>query len=197
MNQNQSTAVAVPQQAQTKIKTGAEGDGQDITILSVAQALERPGLERVESVVRIPADYQYAIPRWVHQNEITEKDIIVKRGSGSFHAVADKVGLTIDGYDYVNRVLGASFFLPEFVHDENGDMRRNPIHRKDYIYLRLAAVWYTPVGQLVYASEDVEVDFRLAVHGVARNVEEREAGHAGRAGRMGCHGQPDDRTVAR
>lgn len=161
----QSTALAAQQgqtAIQTKVKQGADGDGQDITVLSVSQALERPGLERIETVVVIPPDYQYAIPKWIHQNEVTENDVIVKRGSGSFVAVGDKVGLTIDGYDYVNRVVGTSFFLPNFVHDEMDEARKNPIHRKDYIYLRLAAVWYTPLGQLVYASEDVEVDFRLA-----------------------------------
>ncbi len=161
---DQSTALAAPAQRaiQTKVKTGSDGDGQDITVLAVSEALERQGLERIETIVRIPADYQYAIPKWVHQNDVTENDIIVKRGSGSYVAIGDKVGLTIDGYDYVNRVLGASFFLPEYVHDEHDEPKRNPIHRKDYIYLRLACVWYTPLGQLVYASEDVEVDFRLA-----------------------------------
>jgi hypothetical protein len=159
----QSTALAQrqQQQVQTKIKRGADGDGQDITILAVSEALERDGLERVESVVVVPADYQYAIPKWIHPNDLKEDDVVVKR-SERMIAVGDKVGLTIDGYDYLNRVLGASFFLPEFVHDEDGNQKRNPIHRKDYIYERLACVWYTPVGQLVYATEDIEVDFRLA-----------------------------------
>lgn len=158
---NQTTALAEKPAPQTKVKVGADGDGQDLTLLSVQAALDKPGLERIESVVRVPADYQYAIGRWVHPNDVTDHDVVLRRGS-SMVEIADKVGLTIDGYDYLNRVLGISFFLPEYVHDEADNVRRNPIHRKDYIYLRLAAVWYTPFGQLVYASEDVEVDFRLS-----------------------------------
>jgi hypothetical protein len=72
-----------------------------------------------------------------------------------------KVGITSDGYDYLNRVVGVTFFLPEIVHDEQGRARANPIHRKDYIYLRMGAVWYTPLGQLIAATEDVETDYNL------------------------------------
>jgi hypothetical protein len=122
------------------------GDAQDMRILNIAG---RSDVERIETVVKIPADYQY---------EIKRKGI--KDANGNWVDEA-KVGLTADAYDYLNRVIGVTFFMPEWVHDQEGKQQRNPIHRKDYIYLRLGAVWYTPLGQLVSATEDVEVDFNL------------------------------------
>jgi hypothetical protein len=118
-----------------------------VDILSIADGGE---LERYETEITIPADYQYAIP-------IKGK----KLPNGDWDNTAAKIGIAADGYDYVNRILGASFFLPEWVHDEQGNPQRNPIHRKDYIYLRMGAVWYNPTGALQLATEDVEVDFNL------------------------------------
>jgi len=128
-------------------ETTAVEAAQDVSILSIAN---REDVERIETSVTIPADFQYAI-----------KQRGTKNPDGSWAPDRFKVGISADGYDYLNRVVGASFFLPEFVHDEKGERQRNPIHRKDYIYLRLACVWYTPLGQLTMASEDVEVDFNL------------------------------------
>lgn len=116
--------------------------GGDIQTLAVAG---RDDVERVEASVTIPPDYQYAISRW---NSATRQKEL-------------KVGLTADAYDYINRALGASFYMPSWVHDEAGERQRNPIHRKDYIYLRLAIVYYNPLGQLVLSTEDVEVDFQM------------------------------------
>jgi hypothetical protein len=120
---------------------------QDVTLISIAG---RKGVERFETVVTLPAQFQYEIKRKGS-----------RQADGSWAPDTFKVGITADGYDYLNRVLGASFFLPEWVHDEQGKPQRNPIHRKDYIYLRLGCVWYTPLGQLIMATEDVEVDFNL------------------------------------
>lgn len=121
---------------------------QDLRLMTVAGRADK-SLERFETVVTIPPEFQYAI---------TKRG---KRATDDLPAIPDetKVGLTVDAYDYLNRVVGATFFLPEKVHDENGVLQLNPIHRKDYIYLRMGAVWYTPLGQLVSAVEDVEVDF--------------------------------------
>lgn len=126
---------------------GAEA-AQDLRVMTVAGRADK-SLERFETVVTIPADYQYAITK--RGKQATER----------YPAIPDetKVGLTVDGYDYLNRVVGATFFLPEKVHDEKGVLQLNPIHRPDYIYLRMGAVWYTPLGQLVSAVEDIEVDF--------------------------------------
>lgn len=110
----------------------------------------RGEVERFETEVTIPADFQYAIPIRGKRNP-----------DGTWDNNAAKIGLTADGYEYLNRVLGVSFFLPDMVHDAEGKMSPNPIHRKDYIYLRLGAVWYNPMGQLCLATEDVEVDFNL------------------------------------
>jgi hypothetical protein len=120
---------------------------QDLAIMNIAG---RDDVERIETTVTIPADFQYEIKRKGQ-----------KLADGGWAPDSYKVGITADGYDYLNRVVGASFFLPEWVHDEQGKQQRNPIHRKDYIYLRLACCWYTPLGQLIMATEDVEVDFNL------------------------------------
>lgn len=141
----QSNAVATTDQRR-QIQTGTDGSAQDLMILEAA--VTPHGLRRHVSVIMVPPDYQYKIPR---------RELVNGQWTTTF-----SVGLTIDGYDYINRSLGATFFLPEYVHDENDQPHRNPIHRKDYIYLRMGAVWYTPLGQLVSHVEDVEVDFRLA-----------------------------------
>jgi hypothetical protein len=136
-------AVMAVAQHQSQALEPVDG-AQDLAIQSIAG---RDDVERIETVVTIPEDYQYAISRKVKDGDTWRTEY--------------KVGLTADAYDYLNRVIGVSFFLPEWVHNEQGEKQRNPIHRKDYIYLRLGAVWYTPLGQLVMATEDVEVDFNL------------------------------------
>lgn len=133
-------AITVRQQ-----ETQMAAAGQDVKVLSIAS---RSDVERIETVVSIPADYQYEIKRKVKDSQ----------GNWSEEA---KVGLTADAYDYLNRVIGVTFFMPEFVHDAQDQVHRNPIHRKDYIYLRLTGVWYNPLGQLLSNTEDVEVDFNL------------------------------------
>lgn len=149
-NPNEQPQIAPPQTPGAMALTRANQQtaveaAQDITILAIAG---RPDVERIETSVMIPADYQY---------EIKVKG--AKLPNGQWAPDRFKVGIAADGYDYLNRVLGASFFLPEWVHDEHGQSQRNPIHRADYIYLRLGCVWYTPLGQLVMATEDVEVNF--------------------------------------
>jgi hypothetical protein len=111
-------------------------------------------LERIVTEMTIPPDFQYVIPKWTKTGSRPNGDPIFTKEVG-------KVGISADGYDYLNRALGASFYFPRFVNDENGKEMLNPIHRKDYIYLRMGIVYYTPVGQLVSQMEDIEVDFRL------------------------------------
>lgn len=65
-----------------------------------------------------------------------------------------------DGYDYLNRVAGVDLLVPEFVHDQDGQRQPNPIHRRDYVYLRMVGIWRNDVGQLTTYREDVEVDFQ-------------------------------------
>lgn len=104
-------------------------------------SVSQPDVERIETFVTIPANFQY--------------EIAGKKGEPA------RLALTSDGYDYINRSLGATFFLPDWVPDEKGDLVRNPIHRPDYIYMRMGAVWRTDNGQLVGATEDLEVDFKM------------------------------------
>lgn len=97
-------------------------------------------VERFEQAVVIPPIYQYSISRY---------------------GQAPKVMLTSDAYDYINRTMGVQLFQPEWVHDENGERVRNPIHRPDYIYIRMIGIYRNDLGQLVSYREDVEVDFKL------------------------------------
>lgn len=143
-------ATAPPQTPQAQMKALQEhNEAQDLHVRATART-ESGDLERVEATITIPPDFQYRIPIKG-----------VRNPDGSWNNDMAKVGLTVDAYDYLNRVVGASFFLPAMVHDENDVVRHNPIHRKDYMYLRMGCVWYTPTGQLVLATEDVEVDFNL------------------------------------
>lgn len=162
--EGQAAAAAEAQGGALAVQEGAKPASRvadRMRVLAVAGA-DGKELERVELSVTIPAEYQYAITHWKKAGDVTDADYVVRRGeSGGWVEVSDKTGVTADGYDYLNRALGASFFMPQYVHDEQGEQRRNPIHRKDYIYLRLAAVYYNPLGQLVMTTEDVEVDFTL------------------------------------
>ena len=107
---------------------------------NVLQAMKIGEVERFEQGVVIPAIYQYAISRY---------------------GQAPKVMLTSDAYDYINRTMGVQLYQPDWVHDENGERVRNPIHRPDYIYIRMLGIYRNDLGQLVSYREDVEVDFKL------------------------------------
>lgn len=121
---------------------------EDLDKLIIRDVHGRLDLEKYDVPVVVPADFQYTIPKW-------------EKIDGKWQKTVGAVGLTSSGYEYLNRVLGASFFLPDMVPDESGNLVRNPIRRRngDYFYLRMAAVWYSPIGQLVMATEDIEVDF--------------------------------------
>jgi hypothetical protein len=120
---------------------------QDLSVRSVAH---RGDVERVEATITIPPDYQYAIPKW-EKDDVTNKWV----------KTVGSVGITADGYEYLNRVVGCTFYLPDLVPDREGRMARNPIVQKDYIRLRMGAVWYNALGQLIGNIEDVESDFNL------------------------------------
>jgi hypothetical protein len=109
-------------------------------VLSVAHNDE---VERIEQSVVLPPIYQYSISRYGQQ---------------------PRVMVTSDGYDYLNRSMSVQLHQPEWVNDESGQKVRNPIHRADYIYLRMIGIWYNDLGQLVSYREDVEVDFKLVYH---------------------------------
>lgn len=143
--------------------------GGGIHVQSVAL---RGDIERVETSVTLPATFQYVI--------MARKKV---NGQWVDDPEKSKVGITADGYDYLNRVLGVSFWLPDFVPDEKGDLVRNPIHRSDYIYLRMGAVWYNEAGQLVAATEDLEVDYRQVY--LSARLEDRDSEVL-----LDDHGQP-------
>jgi hypothetical protein len=130
-------------------------DSSAVAVSGGTTTLELPGrevlayatlpnnIDRIEQVVRLPPIFQYAISRY---NQPT------------------KVMITADGYDYLNRVLGVQLYQPEYVSDEHGKQQRNPIHRADYIYLRMVGIWYNDIGQMVSYQEDVEVNYKLVYH---------------------------------
>jgi hypothetical protein len=148
MSETDEKAVATRDEGNLLVPPEADDTEASVVITEVA---ERGDVMRFETFVWLPPTFQYVIPR---------------RGKRDDDG-PEKVGITADGYDYLNRSMGVSFFLPDFVPDEKGELVRNPIHRPDYIYLRMTALWYTEVGQLVAATEDLEVDFKN-VHQAAR-----------------------------
>jgi len=120
------------------------------TDIALAAYAEGRDLERIVAEITIPPDFQYVITKNVKDDRTNQ-----------WHKEVAKVGITADGYEYLNRALGASFWFPKWVHDEQGEPKRNPIHRPDYIYLRIGIVYYNPLGQRISTIEDVEVDFKL------------------------------------
>ena len=112
--------------------------------------IKQGGIHIVRAEVTIPAHFQYRVPAGKKEDPNTGKKVD-----------AFKVGVTADGYDFLNRFVGVQFLVPDFIHDENGERVRNPIHRKDYIYERMVGIWYNDLGQLQAYSEDLEVDFQI------------------------------------
>ena len=140
--EGQARALALRQEQRVSV-----AENVDMTALL---AREDKSLERIETIVTVPADFQYRIPMRGQKNP-----------DGSWNNDAAKVGLTVDGYDYLNRVIGVSFFLPHEVADRDGKMQPNPIIRDDQIRMLMGAVWYTPLGQAVMHVEPVEVNYQL------------------------------------
>lgn len=136
----QSTAVAKREEPKADIALPLHDSGTSVT---------RGDVTMTPAVVRIPKHHQYKISIGRTQD-----------ADGSWRD-AYRVGVTADGYDNVNRVVGAQFIVPEYIHDEKGERVRNPIHRADYIYMRLIAIWYNDLGQMQAYSEDLEVDYKI------------------------------------
>lgn len=110
--------------------------------------ITKGGIHIVRAEVTVPVHYQYAIS--AGRKKVGDDWVDVQR-----------VGLTADGYDHINRFTGIQFLVPEFIHDEHGNQLRNPIHRSDYIYERMVAIWYNDLGQMQAYSEDLEVDYQV------------------------------------
>lgn len=118
----------------------SEASGLDLPTQNTISIARVGEVERIEQSVLLPAIYQYQIARY---------------------GQAPKVMLTSDAYDFLNRAMGVQLYQPDWVNDETGKRVRNPIHRADYIYLRLIGIWTNDLGQTVSYREDVEVDFKL------------------------------------
>jgi hypothetical protein len=132
----------------TEAKPDSEGrevatrqfEGLDLPARKILSVSGDNEVERVEQTVVLPAIYQYSINRW---------------------PAGQRVMLTSDAYDYINRVMGVQFWQPKYVHDEHGERQLNPIHRPSQIYLRLVGIWRNDAGQMVSYQEDIEVDYNL------------------------------------
>lgn len=115
----------------------------------------RGTVERYDKQITLPVDYQYGIPKY-------NKVGVYPDGKPKFEKVIEKVGITAAGYEFMNMVIGARFFLPQLVPDRNGKMVANPIvEPPDYTRLMLGCAWYNPSGQHMVSYEMVEVDFWL------------------------------------
>ncbi len=109
----------------------------------------RGEVERLTARVTIPVDYQYGIPKYTKVN-------------GAWTETLSSVGMTADGYEYLNRVLGVRFFLPPEVPNREGQLVRNPIvEPPDYARILIGGLWYNPMGQHMVTYELVETDFWL------------------------------------
>lgn len=149
-------AVATQQQAVTRPGT-TPALGVETFLRSVAaiDTANEGRLTRFEMGVVLPRVFQYEIagPR-VDTGRQDEEGRAIWESSYS-------VGITADGYDHLNRWAGHQLVFPDTVPDESGKRVPNPIHRKDYLYLRGGVLYRGETGQLIYYQEDVEVDFML------------------------------------
>jgi hypothetical protein len=118
-------------------------------IQSIAERVFRGDVELVTAKVTIPKHLQYEVATGAR-----------KQGPDGKWYQPTKVGLTADGYDWVNRVVGVQIIVPKTVHDELGREQPNPIHRRDYVFLRIVGVWWNDLGQMTSYQEDIEVDFK-------------------------------------
>lgn len=149
MTDQQSSAVAVA--PTPKVPTLSDQ-------LGTTRLATRQDVERIETDLTLPRSFQYVIDKWVHDDKTNRAMKVV-----------GKVGVTAEGYEYINRVLGATTFLPKYIHDETGKPQLNPIHHGDYTYGRMGIVFYNPMGQLVSVTEDFEVDFLRIYHDIRAN----------------------------
>src|SRR4051812_31720574 len=119
--QGPDSAVAVQSQPPpSAVQTRPTDSGAGVLIIRREADSPDNQLQRVEATITLPPSFQYAIPIKG-----------VKLPNGDWDNSKNKVGITSDGYDYLNRVIGCSFFFPDEVHDEHGVMSPNPIHRTD------------------------------------------------------------------
>lgn len=145
---NSSVAVATPQAV-----TKPEDPNLRTEVITIAG---RGEVERLTARITLPVDYQYGIPKW--QKTGRQKP----DGKDEWGEVIDSVGITADGYEYLNRVIGVRFFFPPLVPNREGVMVPNPIiEPPDYSRILQGALWYNPMGQHMVSYELVEVDFWL------------------------------------
>lgn len=147
---------------ETAIAPRDEASDIALPIIGMRETINKGDISVTPAKVRIPAHHQYRIKAGREQDD-----------QGNW---VDKyrIGLTADGYDGLNRVVGAQFIIPEFIHDEKGERVRNPIHRSDYIYERMIAIWYNDMGQMQAYSEDLEVDFKVLYQQARLNASWKE-----------------------
>jgi hypothetical protein len=129
-------------------------------------ALEEPPIRKIAAVTTLDDLTRFqmqTVIHPVHQYEIP----VGKRTKTGVDAEGNDIWeqpkavmITSDGYDYLNRIMGVELVQPDTVPDEHGELVPNPIHRRDYVYLRLYGIWRNDLGQMVSYREDVEVDFK-------------------------------------
>lgn len=122
----------------------------------VVEVAGRGKIERITARVTIPPDFMYAIEKW----SVDEERGLKANGDPFFKKEVTRIGLTIDAYDYMNRVLGVSFFFPDTVPNEKGERVPNPIWvPPDFTTVLMGATWINPMGQQVVSYELVSTDF--------------------------------------
>lgn len=116
--------------------------------------------DMIKDVAMIPGEVQ----RWVVKvpmKAIHQYSIRSGKKVGGEWVDVHRVFITSEGYDWMNRIMGVQLHVPEWVHDEAGNAVRNPIHRRDYIYLRMVGIGYNDLGQMTAQAEDVEIDYMV------------------------------------
>lgn len=123
---------------------------------------ERADVERIEHIVTLPAAYQFQMGSVKTKREKRGNDWQDVLDPDTRRPIIDdtrKVGITSDGYLFLNKTLGYDIVLTEEVSDREGQMVRNPIHGPTYAAIRGGIVYRSDFGQLMWSEETVEADF--------------------------------------
>jgi len=172
MTQEETGVATTPPQDSRAIaraqRTTVDPINRDHEIVVVARSVpglpvERAEVERIEHVVTLPAAYQFPmgsvkVKREKDHNGQWRDKVNPDTGQVELDDTR-KVGITSDGYLFLNRTLGLELVLAETVTGQDGKAYPNPIHQPMYAAIRGGIPYRSDFGQLLWTEETLEADY--------------------------------------
>lgn len=167
----EETGVATPPQdsraiarAQRPVVDPINRDHEIVVVARQVAGLpaERAEVERIEHVVTLPAAYQFQMGTVKVQRRKRGNDWEDVIDPETRRPVLDdtrKVGITSDGYLFLNRTLGLELVLADTVTGQDGKAYPNPIHQPMYAAIRGGIPYRSDFGQLLWTEETLEADY--------------------------------------